>query len=226
LHTVSEIAARITEQYDGQTKDVKKGPKTFTYIPWTAMCDQLDNVFGWDGWSAEVVSGGIHYASDDKAYAVAVNLEVYVWDEEHQIIRTIKRPGIGVDFVKYDGGDSHDAAKGARSDGLVVAARTLGNLFGRFLSAKETTTGSSGGTTQARTSRGQQSGGDTVTAGQRQWLEKYNVPQNVIANLQDGQASALLDRFFNKDGKYGKRYTTAEALDEVLGIKATASAEF
>jgi hypothetical protein len=227
LKTAAQITARIQERYNGLTKEVKKGPKTFTYIPWTAMCDQLDDVFGWDGWSAEIVSGGIHYAADDKAYAVAVNLEVYVWDEEHQTQRTIKRPGIGVDFVKYDGGDSHDAAKGARSDALVVAARTLGDLFGRFLSAKETATGSSStASSSSRTSRGQSSGGDTVTAGQRQWLEKYNVPQDVIANLQDGQASALLDRFFNKDGKYGKRYTTAEALDEVLGIKATASAEF
>jgi hypothetical protein len=225
LHTVDEISAHISEQYNGQTKEVKKGPKTFTYIPWTAMCDQLDSVFGWDGWSAEIVPGSIHYAADDKAYVVAVNLEVYVFDSELGIVRTIKRPGVGVDFVKYDGGDSHDAAKGARSDALVVAGRTLGDLFGRFLSAKETSSGSStSGSSKPRSSKSDEDG--EPSANQKQWLTKYNVPQDVQANLTFSQASAILDRLFNKDNKFGHRYSADEAIREVLGVEPVAAGEF
>jgi hypothetical protein len=215
LRTSAQIADRIRENYNGTTKEVQKGSKKFTYIPWTAMCDQLDDVFGWDGWSAEVVPGGIHYDPHDKAYAVAINLEVYVWDDFTQTVRTIKRPGIGVDFVKYDGGDSHDAAKGARSDGLVVAARSLGNLFGRFLSAKDDGNGSGSS--------------EEASDAQKQTLRKCHVPENIVRAATKAQASGFFDRIFadKKTGayKFGRKFTNEEAIAAVWGESAVEASD-
>lgn len=208
MRTVGEITARIQDRYNGKTLEVQKGSKKFTYIPWTAMCDQLDAVFGWDGWSAEVVAGGIHYDPADKAYVVAVNLEVYVYDGEIGQVRTIKRPGIGVDFVKYSGGDSHDAAKGARSDALVVAARTLGDLFGRFLSAKDDVNGSGGSE-------------EPASDKQKDTLRRCKVPEQLVRTATKAQASAFFDRIFEdkKNGgyKFGRKFSTEEAIAAVWG---------
>jgi hypothetical protein len=213
--TVNEFKELNRGRYDGLTKEVRKGGgNVFTYIPWWAMCDQLDRVLGEDGWSAEVVAGGIHYDPADRAYAVAVNLEIYLWDEDHHILRTIKRPGIGVEAIKYEGVDGHDAAKGARSDALVVAARTLGDLFGRFLSNRENgrteTPGEhrAGGTQEA-----------SATEKQIKWLTDLGATPGVLAGLTRSQAGAILDRVSNKNGKFGRRYPVQEACAEVLGEK-------
>lgn len=228
MKTVSELTEAMAAPYSGKTLTVRKGGgKEFTYIPWTAMVRHLTEVFDWDGWGGR--NAGVHYDPTSKAYVVAIDLEIYVWDVRANAVRTIPRPGIGVEMVKYDGADSHDAAKGARSDGLVNAGRNLGDAFGLALTPERDATNN--GTVQGSavvTRNGNQSSDEPPTEGQVNTLRKCKVPEDLIRVSTKQQAGTFFDCIFadKKTGayKFGRKFSNEEALVRAFGQDAVDAA--
>jgi hypothetical protein len=163
LKKVSEIEVLLRDSSTAKTllAKVDKGSKgKFDYIPWNETARLLTTIFGTFGWSAGIVDRESHVdANGATVYTVGLDLAVRAQDDESRDIREKHLPGVGVGIAAPNKAgvvtaDAHDtAAKGARSDALSVAAKSLGDAFGLFLydkgdPARSTSTDAATTTTQ------------------------------------------------------------------------------
>lgn len=221
MKTVSELKGAMAARYDGPVNVVRKGSSERTYIPWTAMVRHLNDTFDWDGWGARVTA----VVPNDDTYTVALDFEVYVWDERANQVRTIPRPGVSGTLVRGD--DASDAAGGARSLALVNGARCLGDAFGLYLTpdkSVEHVASSNGHATQDE---------PQASEPQKETLRRCKVPERFVRDATKAQASGFLDRIFpdKQTGayKYGRKFSNDEAIKEVWGgpvLEAIGPAEF
>lgn len=220
MKTVQELGAAMAARYEGPVAKVRKGTQERTYIPWPAMVRHLNSIFDWDGWGARTVS----VVPSGDTYTVAIDLEVYVWDERANAIRTIPRPGVSGTLVR--GEDASDAAGGARSLALVNGARSLGDAFGLYLTPdKSEAPAASNGHSNGH----QQANGEPATEGQVRTLRKCKVPEDLIRTATKSQAGGFFDRIFpDKDTgayKYGRKFSNEEAIEAAFGVKLVASGD-
>jgi len=211
VKTVQELESAMSSRYAGPTAVIRKGSQERTYIPWPAMIRHLDSVFGWDGWGARIVS----VVANGDTYTVALDFEVYAFDERTNTIRTIPRPGVSGTLVR--GEDGSDAAGGARSLALVNGARSLGDAFGLYLTPDRSEVAPSNGHTPPLAT------GEAASEAQVMTLRKCRVPENLIRTATKVQAGAFFDHIFpdKKTGayKHGRKFTNEEALQAAFGVE-------
>ena len=96
--------------------------RTLSYIEGFTAIDQANSIFGFDGWSHEVVR--LDYNPDIKAYLAIVR--VRVGEATHE--------DVGTGLVQGDRPTGHETAmKGAVTDALKRALRAFGDQFGNSL---------------------------------------------------------------------------------------------
>ncbi len=118
---------------------VKKNPKGFDYIEgWHAIAE-ANRIFGYDGWSREVVSlaivGEPYQVNGNWRVGYRATVRVTVLTDGREIVRD--GTGYGSGIVK-DLNDAHEGAvKEAETDAMKRALMTFGNPFGLALYDKD-----------------------------------------------------------------------------------------
>jgi len=141
------ILSDKTQQHLGQELDqglVKSRPDGFPYIPIQHIIQQANQVFGYDGWSSEILSGPtlVHEWSGKNnegqnvynvIYRATCRVKIHD-DEDHYATLWRDNGGTGAALKARDPSRAHDTAmKAAISDAQKRALWSFGNQFGLSL---------------------------------------------------------------------------------------------
>lgn len=132
------LAALATRIGDDKLKKVRKGNQPEqTYIKWTDSAEQLDAIFGVDGWEESIED--FKFDATKGVYAVVRTIRGFVQevDDTGRPTRTsaITRTAVGRAVAV---GDNHDTAiAAADSDSFSRAAKKFGDALGLFLYDKD-----------------------------------------------------------------------------------------
>ena len=140
MRKYEEIEKELTKSLDlSLTKQREgRGGIILTYLEGHTIINQLNRIFGYDGWSYEIVelTQTTKYTTEKEGktyanigYLARVRLKVYFPD------RAIEREDVGYGSgVAINPNDAYESAvKEAVTDALKRASRTLGNQFGNSL---------------------------------------------------------------------------------------------
>ena len=133
---IAGMQSELNEQFPKEVeRQLKKGGASLTYIPVSEVISRLNKVFGFDGWSYEIVKCERDLLDPD--FIVAhVRMMVYS-DPDH--FACVTKDGFGGQKIKRtkqgDIVDLGDEFKGAVSDALKKAAQALG--VGLYLARTE-----------------------------------------------------------------------------------------
>jgi len=132
VKTHEEILTELHQPLDPArvAKRAGTGTMQLSYLPGYDVIENLNRIFGYDGWMSRVVS--IEAVAGAKLWRATVQIEVRIGE------RWLTRGDVGIGVHRSDKSEEIEkAVKEAVTDALKRAARTLGNQFGNCLYDKE-----------------------------------------------------------------------------------------
>ena len=205
MRKLTEVLALLEKPWDGPTEE-RDG---FTYLPWNNVSEELDSVFGIDGYVIDIRETRLERVGETYGYSAIARITAYALDDDGKVV-TMVRENTGFNELNFTNERTRvvegktivtppralidTSIKGAASGAIVRAAMLFGNHFGRTLYSK---------------------------AGRAAVTPQYTAPTGV-RQLSDAQKGFLVKLGYKGDEIAQMSYTEAKNIMDNK-IKATAT---